>query len=346
MRHSTRAFRHLLIAIAVGVVACTESSRRPPTAPAGVFTQRLELIGPTTVHLGKTAQYRAIAHQSDNTTEDVTSEADWATTHPSVLAVSSTGLAEGRANGEVAVRVLKDRLGATMSGIIVVPEGTFRLRGTVRDEGLPVDAVVRIEDQASGRSEVPAVRGQYAAFGVAGQARVIAVKDGYRQQPVSVVISDHQQLDLEVVLSRPRTDVSGQYRLSVSASDLCATLPEDARVRSYDALVEQSGPALTVTLSGAQFGVERGQTLNRFTGRLESDRAVFNISKSLYYYYYYTPELLEILAPNRTYTLEGTVVTSVVPSGLNGTMSGAIRVVGPPAGTAVCLGDHGFVFRR
>lgn len=347
MVSTTSAFRLCSILALGAILACTESSRRPPTAPLAVFALRLELIGPTTVHLGKTAQYRAIAQLSDNTTKDVTNESTWSTAQSSVLAISSTGIAQGRANGEVSVSVSKDRQRATISNVIVVPEGTFRLRGTVRDEGLPVDAIVRIEDQASGGTEVPAVRGEYVAYGVAGQARVTVIKDGYGQQPRTVEISDHMQLDLDVVPSRPRADVSGVYRLSITASDACTTLPDDVRVRSYDALVEQSGPGLTVTLSGAQFRVERGETLNRFKGQLEVDRAVFALSKDFYYYYYYTPDVFEILAPDRGYWLEGTVVAAAVATGFSGTLSGTIRVEGGFPNSAACKApNHGFVLAR
>ena len=48
---------------------------------------------------------------------------------------------------------------ATIGEVIIVPEGTFRLSGTVRDAGALVDADVRIDDEALGRTDLRTIGG-------------------------------------------------------------------------------------------------------------------------------------------------------------------------------------------
>ena len=349
---SRNTLRFTAMLVMAGVLACTESSRRPPTGPSSntVFSLRLEIVGPSTVPLGQAVQFAAIRHLSDGTTEDVTARVSWFTSQPDVLSLSTPGLFTGIKSGGPSISAAFGSLRATMSDLIVVPEGTFRLRGTVRDGGVAVDALVRIENDALGRTDVQTIRGEYVVYGVKGEVRLTALKSGYHERTTTHVITEHERVDVELTLTRPRAEVAGNYRLSVIASDACSTLPEDVRVRSYDAVVEQSGPSLTVTLSGAQFLVESGRTLNRFKGLLEPDRAVFTLASptDFYYYYFYTPDLFEVLAPGRNYVVDGTVVTPVTPNRLSGPLSGSIRVLSSRVSTSsVCKAtDHGFVLER
>lgn len=340
--------------LVVAIAACSESSRRSPTTPSTtpLFTTRLELSGPGTVHLEKTGQFTATAFQSDGSTRDVTAEANWFSVRTDILSAGSKGVFTGRSSGETTISASLFGKNAT-STVIVVPEGTFRLSGAVRDSGVPVDALVRVESAATGRLETMTNAGQYRVYGVTGDTEITAIKDGYEARTTDVIVTDHRQVDIDLVPSRSRPDVSGIYRLTVKASPNCAALPDDARERSYDAEVQQAGPALTVTLTGSEFAVDRGRSLNTFTGVAEPTRAVFRIlgpTDFYYYYYYYSvPDVNEVLSPGRFYGFDGTVTASISNSRISGTLNGWIRVRSSLRNAAVgrCQSaDHTFVLSR
>lgn len=336
----------------VAVAACSDRPK-PPTGPSTsvpVITW-LELSGPPTVPLGQAAQFTAISHLSDGTREDVTGKVHWSISDPDVLSMSAPGQFTGTSNGEVSISTSLSGLRATIGDVIVVPQGTFRLSGTVREAGMAVAALVRIENAALGRQEVHAVRGEFAVYGVTGQTLVTAIKSGYAERTTTRVVTTHDRVVVDLTPAAPRAEVSGAYRLSVFASDQCSNLPEDVRARSYDAVVEQDGPSLTVTLSGAHFLSERGRTHNRFKGVLEPDRAVFTLGApavDFYSYYDTGPDVFEILSPGRNYVMQGSAVVPM-PDRLTGTLSGTIRFLTSSRSTtasACSAADHRFVFAR
>jgi hypothetical protein len=240
-----------------------------------------------------------------------------------------------------------------MADVVIVPEGTFRLIGTVRDAGIPIDADVRIDDEAMGRTDVRALAGRYTVFGVRGNVRVTIEKGGYEPAVRSQVIDRHQTLDVELTLTRPRTDVAGRYTLTITTVPDCPGLPAALASRSYPATVTQSGVAIAVTLEGSQFVTSSGaRTLNRFTGIVEAERVVFTIAPVLdhyYYFYFLSPDIMEQVETNSFYAFDGTAVAALGGSTLSGTLSGAIlRLDGPPykLGTSCRSANHRFVLTR
>jgi len=225
-------------------------------------------VGADSVPPGGTAQYSAVAHQSDGSTRDVTSEAVWRTWNASVLTVSSTGLATGHARGATNIETSAGGRSSNKE-IIVVPTGTYRLSGVVREEGLPM-AGVRVEVVAGagqGFVAVTNVFGEYVFWGVAAAIEVRVTRDGYQEQRKSLQITSHQTLDFDLIPSRPRAEVAGTYTLTVTAAAGCrAMLPEGARIRTYTAAVRQDGPRLTVTLEGPRFYSQGTRLLNSFRG--------------------------------------------------------------------------------
>jgi hypothetical protein len=210
----------LAIALASLLGACDDGPPTrpspPPSAPPGPVTiTRLELAGPDSLPPGATAQYSAIAHQSDGTTRDVTSSALWRTGNPSVLSISSsTGLATAHARGETVVTTNAGGQFALKPDVIVVPAGTFRLGGIVKDGGVPVIGV-RVEVTAgtgqglattttSASPQTPFPNGAYRLYGVSGDTEVRVTRDGYQEQRKKFQVTSHQTLDFDLVLTRPR----------------------------------------------------------------------------------------------------------------------------------------------
>jgi hypothetical protein len=358
MQANPRKVLAIALAVAATLAACRGKSptspTTPPPAPAGpgVAITAIALTGPGTVPLGQTVQFTATAQQSDGTTRDVTREATWSSFNTSLLSPGPTGQFTGRAKGQAGVRVSMAGRSATMADIVIVPEGTFRLIGTVRDAGTLIDADVRIDDEAMGRTDVRAVDGRYTVYGVRGNVRVTIEKSGYEPAVKSQVIDRHQTIDVELTLTRPRTELAGRYTLTITAVPDCPALPAELALRSYPANVTQSGATITVTLDGSQFVASAGRTLNRFSGIVEAERIVFKIAPVLdafYYYYFLSPDILEQVGSNSYYAFEGTAVAALGGSTLSGTLSGAIlRLDGPPyrLGTSCRSGSHRFVLTR
>jgi hypothetical protein len=166
--------------------------------------------------------------------------------------------------------------------VLVLPAGTYRLMGTVVEAGTPTGpiygALVEVITGSGIRMTTEAYHGHYALYGVSGETSVRATKDGY--QPVArtaVITAQTADFNLELPPVAPRAEVSGNYTLTVRAADECRPgvgeghLPEEARVRTYQAEVRQDGPRLEMTLSGATL---RSRPI---LGRVEPGRVVFDL---------------------------------------------------------------------
>ena len=329
--------------LAAAMVACeTESSRerRLPTSPATgappVILTRLALTGPDTIHIDRPTQYTLTADYSDGSKRDVTSEAVWHYSQPDLVTLTAPGMFTGRAKGQTTLSASTAGRTATIGDVVVVPEGTYRLMGTVRDAGVPVDARVRVEDEAAGVTEAEASHGEYVVFGVGGQTRVTVLKDGYETQTRVQAIAAHQRMDFELVYSGTRPDLSGRYRLTVTAADTCSNLTDEVRQRSFEALLEQAGPRITVTLMGAEFGADGTRMLNQIRGVLDGNRALFQLASptSYYYYYYYgsfTPDVAVLLGQGSYYSFDGKIEAVVSATSISGPLNGGVgQLAGPP----------------
>jgi hypothetical protein len=347
MRWETRS-----VLVTLVVVACSDSSRPttpPPAVPSTAAVVRLELRGPDTVHIDETEQFTVTAVRSDGSTTDVTSQVSW-NFASSLLTMSTPGRLTGKAKGETAMSVATGGRSALKS-VIVVPAGTYRLKGVVRDAGVIVGAQVRIENASLGTVELNAAGGEYAVFGVAGETRITVTKDGYLQESRTESIGEHRIIDIDLSLARSRPDITGTYTLRVTASGSCGTLPDDVRSRTFTASIAQNGAQLTVTLSGRDFATDRGRTLNQFRGFLEAERAIFHFSDTFgyYYFYFYTPDVLEFVSDNQYFGWDGTAALSLSQDRVAGTLDGLVMTfTGPPFRPALrCRSNqHRFEFSR
>ncbi len=345
----------IALALAALLGACDDGPTRPsqptgtPTVP--VTVTGLEIAGPSTVPPGESAQFTATAHMSDGSTRNVTNEAVWRTGNQSVLTISSTGLATGRERGEASVEVSASGRTAVKNDVIVVPAGTYRLIGTVRDADIPVWGA-QVEVTAGTGQGLAASGAFYRLYGVTGDIEVRVTADGYQEQKKRLQVTSHQTLDFELILSRPRADASGNYTLTVTTASEChAALPADARIRTYTAVVRQHGPSLTVTLEGSKFFVQGSRTFNSFGGTVEPSRVTFRLS-AWDDYYGYDPDVLEQLTDTTLLAVSGWAETTVSSGRLLGKLSGAIDTlqINPEGGfrrIASCRSTgHQFVFSR
>ena len=203
--------------------------------------------------------------------------------------------------------------------------------GQVNDANVPVEGA-RVEvtgGVGAGLSTFTDSEGIYRLYGVSGETRFRVTKDGYQSAVPTVVVSEHQRYDVWLTLSRPRLELSGNYTLTIAAADDCGVglgerhLPEEARLRTYQAAVRQDASRLQVTLTGATFlawsGVG-GSSNGDVVGRVEPSGVML--------YFPWTsdnePPVLEQLPTSRYLLVSGDVVAAGSANRFTGTLSGQI----------------------
>jgi hypothetical protein len=350
------------IVLAVLVGACDDGPTRSPNVPSPstapnvpVATTRLEISGPGTVAPGESAQFSTTAYQSDGSTRNVTDEAEWRSGNLWALSISATGVATGVDRGEAPVGASFAGKTAWKSAVLVLPTGTYRLIGKVTDADLPVPGA-RVEVTAgTGRGLLTLSNSVgYRLYGVAGDIDVRVTINGYQEQRKSINVTSNQTLDFDLVLSRPREEIAGTYTLTVSAAAECRErLPEEARTRTYTAVVTQQGPRVSVSLEGSRFVVSGGQTFNSFRGTVEPAGITFRLNQyGEFSFYIYLPDVLEQLTSETLLSFSGTTVPTVTRSGLSGALSGTIETLqGASSGRfqqiAACTStSHQFILSR
>ena len=332
----------------------TSVSPPPPPAPQGEPTiSSIEIQGPDVLPLRQTLQYALIARLTDGSQRDVTEEGRWSPGWGGAVTLEAPGRLRGNAPGESLVEAEFDRHHARSKQVIVVPDGTFRLVGRILEEGFSDDGVVGATVEArsaAGRLVAHSdLYGNYRLYGVAGATRVRVTKDGYRGVEDTIVVEDqHQDLNITMPLVAPRPEVGGTYTLTLTAAKTCAVgngegaLPDDARRRTYEATLAQSGPALSLVLTGK--GLLREPTHIR--GWIEPHRIVFDLNWNGWEPWPITEEL----TPSRWLLVDGVGVVNPSPDGLAGRFAGQLMVNSSPNGgppSASCTSsDHGFSLTR
>src|SRR5215211_8001677 len=91
------------ILVAMGLASCdsreqdTIRPRTMPPVPVNATLTRVELAAPGSIAPGESLQLTATAVKSDNSVENVTALAQWTSSDPAVLEISSTGVAKAMA---------------------------------------------------------------------------------------------------------------------------------------------------------------------------------------------------------------------------------------------------------
>jgi hypothetical protein len=222
--------------------------------------------------------------------------------------------------------------------VIVVPAGTYRLLGSVTeadDVSAPVvNARVEVTGgQTVGFSAMTGADGQYRLYGVAGDMTFRVSKDGYQTQTQNLSVWDHgQSPPVRLALARPRAEIAGTYSLTITADASCSNgLPDEAKSRTYTAVLTQAGPQVEVRLAGGTFLISRDGGGNRFVGRVEPTQFVFTLRQfdAYYYNYYggpYYADVAEQLTDMRYLAISGTVSAFGASGSLSGTLDGAFEL--------------------
>jgi uncharacterized protein YjdB len=174
------------VALTVATGACGGNTATAPSTTATVSSFAVTGSPPS---IGAASQFTATAKMSDSTTQDVTSQATWASTDTTIAAVSSGGLVEGLSAGQVKITATYQDvtssytfslgLSATLSDIAVsgfAPStgGTSQFTATaVYSDGSKVD-VTGLASWTSSTSAVATVSSTGVVTGVSRGAATVS----------------------------------------------------------------------------------------------------------------------------------------------------------------------------
>ncbi len=185
-----------------------------------------------------------------------------------MLTITATGIASAQRIGETVVTIRNGNLRGSLE-VLVLPPGTYRVAGMVKEAGVPVaGASVDVVENADIHTLTDA-SGSYRLYGVAGDVQMRVTKEGYRARVSRLTVTANESLDFTLERVSPPANLAGIYTLLLAAGPCVygetIGVPDDERTRRYDAVVTQDGPGLKVQLSGAQFAT-RGDRGDGFKG--------------------------------------------------------------------------------
>ena len=180
---------------ALGLWACSGDAPTTPAAPTpAVVSVSVTGIAPV---VGANSQLSARATMSSGTTQDVTSQAMWQSSSPSIATVNNAGLVTATGSGESDVSATYQTVRGSMHLSLKPPAPiTFTISGTVTDAtsgGRLSNAVVNL----SGRETIPTdAAGAYAFANVSGgPVTLTAAATGYQTASKPATVSSATQVD-------------------------------------------------------------------------------------------------------------------------------------------------------
>jgi hypothetical protein len=295
---------------------------------------------------------------ADATSRDISTKVVWRTSSGSVLTISTAGLATTRVNGETIITASSGAATASIS-VMVVPPGTYRLAGTVRDADQTVaGASVRVTSgQGAGASALTDSRGQYVLYGVAGEVELTVTRQTYTTVTHQVVVERDDVFDITDFSVAGVPKIAGTYALTITAGADCAPYPAgmprppaSELQRTYAATVTQSGANVTVTLSGADFAIQNGLG-NQFFGNFSNGYLSFSLRNTGGDYYYTVntvgrPDVVERVSSGHLLAIWGYVYTPASPGGIDAGLWGGFLEFDPASGgsptkpVSSCYSDH------
>ena len=236
--------------------------------------------------LAPRCRYSASARYADGSVRDVTTAATWQSAAPQLLSVDAQGRVTGRVRGEA--RVTAFHQGAKIAGVtvLILEDGTYKLSGRVVEGAARagvLDATVEVvSGTGSGLRTRATFDGSYALYGVQGSIRLQVTKLGYADNTHDVTAIAAVQHDVEMVPVPANVDISGQWRLTLSAPVGCRQmLPAEARERTFTVSITQTGTRFRGIASGPAL-----QYSEPLDGRVFDDLVVLPI-------FYYPGDVLE-----------------------------------------------------
>ena len=347
-----------LIALAMG---CDDGPTRP-SSPDG-HMRNLAMTGPATIAPGETARYTLTATMPVGGQRDLTDEAVWRTSAPSMMSVNK-GVGTGLALGESFITaVISGR--TTTKPVVVTPTGTYRLRGSVMqvnsNTGIAGATVEARAPNGDVQETVTTANGSFVLYGVHPSAELVVRHLLFDEQRQGLSLTDHGVVNVQLAPNADSPAINGRYTLTIGSSECpgvssaTPALPGHMRQRTYTAVIalQSNSRSMQVTLEGATFGPRRVGIGNQFFGLTQGGRVTFNLwGPDDWYYYYYAvhgPDVIEQMDDGTYLIYSGTATLDFSGTGLQGRLAGAMRnsrTTGSSGLIARCSGSFPMTFTR
>lgn len=322
-----------VVAASAWMVTCGDPRTLNPVAPTGPAVVTAEISGPGSIAPGQSAQFTVIVHLNDGNTKLLTGVV-WRSTNPSVLQVTSAGVATaGSGLGEATLQADAGSTVRVSREVLVLSDGTYRLVGTVKDAEFPAVLIggAHFDVTPGSASATSDSQGNYRLYGVPADASVHIVSDGYQPLEQSVHLTGNATQGFQLTPSGPRLNLKGSYTLSIDAAPGCSgplSLPDDLQHRSYQAFVTQNDQTVQVSLT--EFGRFKFDFDGRgagFTGVAGVGRATFTLDPFDPSYSFYSggyPSIVELLSNGTLLMVDGQAGVTGTAAGLSGVLTGGI----------------------
>ena len=311
-----RARRVLVVAaFIVGLASCGGDSPSGPSSNSSPLTG-LTINGPAQIAPGETATFTATGRFADGSTQDITTRVTWFGNN-AALRLVAPGRFEGLQPGEALVGAALSRVNAQPQRVLILPPGTFKLSGTVRDESGVVEGVA-VEARSGGTSKTATTPqdGKFAFYGVGGEVELLASARGYNQSDTTFTVSEHTVRDISLTTTAIPLDLAGTWTLSLSAASPCSDAwPEAIRHLDEPVAITQQGTRLTFRFTAPT--IQQGFTAT--SGRIAGTEFSLAIDFDDYYEDY---GLLDRMTPTDWIGVTGTGEASGDRTAIRGTFAG------------------------
>jgi hypothetical protein len=317
--------------LATTFVACSDPERANTFTPTPLGVNSVEVAGPATIAPGQSGQFIATLWLADGShrTAVASDGVTWFSSNAPVLAVNSSGLATTtQLRGEARVTARVGSGNGTRSSsreVVVIPDGTYRLVGVIRDSEGPSSALggARVEAVPGLAVTTSDSDGNYRLYGVPANGVIEVARAGYSTINVPVQLTGHATRNFNLVLTGRRATLDGDYTVIIDMAAGCTygALEQELRRRTYSARVTQNGPVVDVVLTEPGFKVSGAGKGNRFSGFADNAGVTFTLDRYDWYYYggpsdY--PSVAERLPDGTVLVPQGKSIVVESPDGMSG----------------------------
>lgn len=336
MKNLSSVHTWAFVGISLLVAGCDDHPRNLITGvtvpPAAL---KVEIVGPATIAPGQSAQFTAVLNEVKPVGGgSVDAQIEWKSSNASILQVDrSSGIgtsAQQAGETVVAVQVTTSNggKGSATKEVLVLPDGTYRLVGTVLDSETSPSPIAGATVEVSPGPIVTTADGdgRYRLYGVPADVGVLVRANGYEDFQTPLHLDRNAQLTVQLTTFVPRDILRGNYTLALDVTDACkpgGTIPAlapELRHRQYDAVLTRSAADVLVTLTGPGFSASPGFG-DHFTGTIAGGHATFTMDDAYDWGVY--PDVVEKFLNNTYLIAEGRVDTKLSGTTWSGQMSGA-----------------------
>src|SRR5580765_942501 len=196
---------------------------QPTPPPAATFT--VDLSGPDRLAPGQSAQYTVTVRSSDGV-DRVPTSIHWIASPPAFLQVDASGRATAgtfyggaAVTADVTVAGLGERRASR--SVIVLPDGTYRIVGTVADADGAVVPYAAITVTPGPLTMTTDLVGHYSMYGVPADAQFHITAFGYEPLVQDLSFDNHATRNFQLTPVNQLPDLAGLYTLSVDVIDGC-----------------------------------------------------------------------------------------------------------------------------